>query len=1031
MFTVGKSQTGVSTPALDPGESNYLKQIDTIIYNEDWDNRPFAKISINDQKYTGLLDSGANKSAMGLNIYQKLKKFNLQEIPTGSQVKTATGITTRVQSCLYVPIRFKDVVKVLPILVIPELSRDLILGMDFWKIFDLQIVDSIDCLDSIQSYSEEFHKLSVTEHEQLDKARSTFLCTTKGKLGRTSVLTHTIDTGNSKPFRQRPYQVSPYVQKKIDVELDRMLELGVIVPSCSPWSSPIVAVDKKNGKTRICLDSRKLNEYTVKEAYPLPYITRILGRLKSTNFLSSIDLSDAFWQVPLDKESQLKTAFRIPGRGLFMYTCMAMGLCNSAQIMSKLMDMVLGCDLEPAVFCYLDDIVICTENFEEHLLMIKEVSKRLRLANLTINVDKSKFCVKRLKYLGYVLEPAGLRIDPDKIEAIIKYPAPKTVKEVRRFMGMAGWYHRFIKDYAKLATPLTDLTKKTVGKFVWTERAENAFSSLKTALMSAPVLVNPRYDLPFTVQCDASDTSVAGVLTQNFDGGEHVIAYVGQKLNPSQRKYFACEKELLALLVCIEKFRGYIEGVKFHVITDNSAVTWLQKFKDPSGRLARWALKLQKYNFDVTHRAGKLNKVADALSRVPDDEICEIFAITNNDNRIYEKLLNDVQQDPANHPKFTLKQQNLWFKVHNIVTEQEELKLVVPPNDRIRIMTENHDPPLAAHLGFYKTKKKIQERYFWPKMSKDIKTYVSNCDKCKAIKYPNTNLVSPMGKSKEYSEPWQMISIDFTGPFPRSRRGNTTLLVVTDWLTKFTLIKPMRNMLTGPTVKFLEEEVFLVYGVPEVLLSDNAAQFKSKKFNTLLKNYHIKSFKNARYFPQNNCTERVNRTIGAAIRAYMENDHREWDLHIPEIACAMRTATHEGTKRTPYSIMFGRDMVVNTEFYTTPAVKRDFLDDSEHQKRVQRMENTNRLVKENLLQAHAKSATRYNLRTRPIQFDVGDTVWRRNFVQSKAANAVMAKLLDPFIKCKIKRRNGANTYTLEDMNGKEVGVFHTKDIKKD
>lgn len=496
-----------------------------------------------------------------------------------------------------------------------------------------------------------------------------------------------------------------------------------------------------------------------------------------------------------------------------MYTCMAMGLCNSAQIMSKLMDMVLGCDLEPAVFCYLDDIVICTETFEEHLYMIEEVSKRLRLANLTINVEKSKFCVNRLKYLGYVLEPAGLRVDPDKIEAIVKYPAPKTIKEVRRFMGMAGWYHRFIKDYAKIATPLTDLTKKTTGKLAWTEEAESAFLALKSALISAPVLVSPRYDLPFTVQCDASDSSVAGVLTQNFDGGEHVIAYVGQKLNASQKKYFACEKELLAVLVCIEKFRGYIEGVKFHVITDNSAITWLQKFKDPSGRLARWALKLQKYNFDVTHRAGKLNKVADALSRVPDEDVCEICTITkNNDCDSYEKLLYDVELNPTNHPEYTIQQQKLWLKIYNGLLDQEELRLVVPPADRERIIRENHDLPLPAHLGFFKTKKKIQERYFWPKMSKDIKIYVTGCEKCKAIKYPNMNLVSPMGKSKEYSEPWQMISIDFTGPFPRSKRGNTTLLVVTDWLSKFSLIKPMRNMLTGPTVKFLEEEVFLVYG---------------------------------------------------------------------------------------------------------------------------------------------------------------------------------------------------------------------------
>lgn len=471
---------------------------------------------------------------------------------------------------------------------------------------------------------------------------------------------------------------------------------------------------------------------------------------------------------------------------------------------------------------------------------------------------------------------------------------------------MTGWYQRFISKYADIAAPLTDLTGKKK-PFIWTTEAESAFQELKAALISAPVLVNPRYDLPFTIQCDASDYAVGGVLTQTWDDGEHVIAYTGQKLNNAQRKYFACEKELLALLICIDKFRGYVEGAKFFVITDNSAVTWLQNFKDPTGRLARWTLKLQQYDFDICHRPGKLNKVADALSRIPvNKEVVEIQEIGKvpEVSEWYKVLFEKVEKSPAENPNHLIVNGKLYrrfVKKNGSNIPKELYKIVVPPENQISVLKENHDDPTAAHLGYLKTLNRIKERYFWPQMAKSIREYVKSCDRCKAIKYPNITLVAPMGRSKEVSEPWQMVSIDLAGPFPRSKRGNTMLLVVTDWLSKYTVLKPMRNMLTAPTVRFLEEEIFLVYGVPEVLISDNASQFTSHLFTKFLKKYNVKEFRNARYFPQNNPTERVNRTAVASIRAYLGGDHREWDKFIPEIGCALRTAVHEGTKHSPFT----------------------------------------------------------------------------------------------------------------------------------
>lgn len=1033
----GKPTSGISVTKLDSGipksrikstTTKYIEQLNTLIINNNNDNRPFAKIQITGINFIGLLDSGANRTAISKSTYDKLRQKTIfNEVPVLKSVRTACNEDILVTCCIELPLSYNSMTKTIPVLVVPELSRDIILGMDFWAEFKIKPTIQINTLTDALDKN---HRLRSFQENQLLEVQKKFLLSDNGKIGCTNVLSHVIDTGDAKPIRQRPYPVSPYQQKRIDVELDRMLKMGVIVPSNSPWSSPIVAVEKKTGKLRICLDSRKLNDVTIKEAYPLPYITRILGRLQSSKFLTSIDLSDAFWQVPLDPESQAKTAFRVPGRGLFMYATMPMGLCNSAQTMSRLMDIVLGCDLEPSVFYYLDDIIICTETFEEHLRITEIVANRLKSAKLTINLTKSKFCCTELKYLGYLLTTKGLSIDPDKITVIEEYPPPTSVTEVRRFLGMTGWYQRFIRNYSHIAAPLTELTKTRPGKFKMTSDGLESFQKLKHALTIAPVLVNPRFDLPFTIQCDASNLAIGGVLTQKWEDGEHVVAYTAQKLNKCQQKYMTCEKELLAVLVCIEKFRGYVEGAKFYVLTDNAAVVWLKNFRDPTGRLARWALKLQKYNFVISHRPGKMNKVADAISRVPEPISCEINVMKIESGNWYSDLV--ARARLGKDSNYQLIQKNLYkvfVKSNGKDIPIKQLKLVVPIQDQAQVLLDSHNSPLAAHQGFYKTLKRIREKYFWPGMAKDVKEFVQSCDRCKATKYPNKRLTAPMGKPKTYDRPWQMISIDFSGPYPRSKRGNTVLLVITDWLTKYSILKPMRDMKATALTRYLEEEVFLVYGVPQVVLTDNATNFVSKKFRSLLKKYNVKEFLNARYFPQNNPTERVNRSIGASVRAYMEKDHREWDKHLAEIACAFRTSTHESTHYSPYYLNFGRNMVTNGKDYKIPNLVNYGEDSGVLKERTDQLEEARKLAKENLLKAHERSSRYYNLRTRPISFNVGDIVWKKNFTQSDASKKICAKLLDPFIKCKVKSKAGTNTYVLEDFNGKDLGLFHTKDIK--
>lgn len=342
-------------------------------------------------------------------------------------------------------------------------------------------------------------------------------------LGYTTLVKHDIQT-ESRPIKQRYYPVSPPKQKRIDEELNPMLELKIFKPSKSAWSSPVVLVPKKDGGYRFCVDFRRLNSATKNDAYPIPYTSSILDRLKNARYLSSMDIKSTFWQVPIGKASWEYTAFTIPRRGLFQFIRMPFGLSNAPATWQRLIDQVLGADLEPNCFVYLDDIIIISEDFKTYLDVLNKVFDRLIAAGLTVSMDKCKFCRSELKYLGYVVDRMGVRTDPEKVQAIPQVSAPKNVNEVRRFVGMASWYRRFVPNFASVMEPITRLTRKSV-RFVWKDESERALHKVKHCLVSAPILTCPNFEKDFILQTDASSYGIGTVLYQKEEDGERVICF--------------------------------------------------------------------------------------------------------------------------------------------------------------------------------------------------------------------------------------------------------------------------------------------------------------------------------------------------------------------------------------------------------------------------------------------------------------------------------------------------------------------------
>ncbi|KAJ8033437.1 hypothetical protein HOLleu_23675 [Holothuria leucospilota] len=439
-------------------------------------------------------------------------------------------------------------------------------------------------------------------------------------LGRTTVVKHAIDTGSAKPIKQ-PARRVPVQQRQVERDLVKeMLTTGVIEPSASAWSSPVVLVKKKNGKTRFCIDYRKVNAVTSKDSYPIPRITDSLDALSGAQWFTTLDLASGYWQVGMDESDKEKTAF-VTGEGLFQFRVMPFGLCNAPATFERLMDRVLSGLHWQVCLVYLDDVIVYGSTFEESLGRLKEVLGRLRAANLKLSPEKCNLFQPSVTYLGYVVSKKGVATDPQKVTDVKDWPRPQNLTDVRSFLGLCGYYRRFIEGFADIAAPLFKLTEKKQ-TFDWDTDCETAVQRLKEALTSAPVLAYPNSCGRFILDTDASDFGVGAVLSQIQDGEEKVVSYFSKAMTKQEKRYCVTRKELLAVVKAVKQFHHYLYGTNFLIRTDHAALRWLMAFRNPEGQIARWLELLSTYQFDIQHRPGKSHGNADGLSRRPCGRDC-------------------------------------------------------------------------------------------------------------------------------------------------------------------------------------------------------------------------------------------------------------------------------------------------------------------------------------------------------------------------------------------------------------------------
>nr|KAG5712690.1 hypothetical protein BaRGS_029745 [Batillaria attramentaria] len=441
-------------------------------------------------------------------------------------------------------------------------------------------------------------------------------------LGHTEVRKHHIKLSSDVPFKERPRRIPPAMVDEVRRHLAEMLELGVIRKSESPYSSNVVLVRKKDGRLRFCIDLRRLNSLTIKDAYSLPRIEDTLGALTGSQWFSKLDLRSGYWQVELAEEDKEKTAFSVGNLGFFECNRMPFGLTNAPATFQRLMEICMGDAHLTACLLFFDDILVFSKTVDTHLHRLDLVLQKLEDAGLKIRLDKTDLLQRFVSFLGHVVTPEGVHTCPEKIECVKNWPTPKSVKEVQSFLGFAGFYRRFVPRFASIARPLHNLTAcpkngKKQRKFHWGEEEQQAFDQLKAHLTSAPVLAYADPQKPFILNTDASTEGLGAVLYQHQDGRDRVIAYASRGLNQAERRYPAHKLEFLALKWAVtDKFHDYLYGANFVVRTDNNPLTYVLTTAKLDAAGHRWVAQLANYNFSLEYRAGRLNRDADALSRI-------------------------------------------------------------------------------------------------------------------------------------------------------------------------------------------------------------------------------------------------------------------------------------------------------------------------------------------------------------------------------------------------------------------------------
>ena len=693
---------------------------------------------------------------------------------------------------------------------------------------------------------------------------------------------HAIElTPGFRPVDCKTYPLSPKEQGQLKEFIDENLRTGRIRPSTSPMASPFFFVKKKDGALRPTQDYRKLNDATIKNRYPLPLISELIDKLGPAKIFSKMDVRWGYNNIRIKEGDEWKAAFRT-NYGLFEPTVMFFGLTNSPATFQNFMNHIFKPLIDQGVVAvYMDDILIFTQTHEEHTRVVREVLHILRENNLFLKPEKCVFHQPEVEYLGLIVGNRQARMDPAKVAAIRDWPAPTKKQELQRFLGFCNFYRHFIKDYSKIAKPLTILTGDI--PWTWTDHQQHAFNTLINAITTEPVLALPQPRGQFRLEADSSDYAVGAVLSQIQNEKWHPIAYLSKALTETQRNYEIYDKEMLAIMLALDEWRHYLIGAEepFEIWTDHQNLQYFRQPQKVNRRQARWIIELANYHFTLHHKPGTTHTKPDFLSRPPgldkgendnkdvvllppqhfralhtqiDLHNAEYILTDDPFQQSIKERLSHIEREHYDGQviKALATQHKDWYDHGDgIITYQERIYI---PSDPIRIdiIREHHDSQAAGHPGRFKTQELITRSFWWPRIGKDIRKYIDGCDACQRTKTHHDKPHNPLHPNEIPEQPWEHITIDLITGLPESD-GYNAILVIVDRFSKMIILIPTNDTLDAlQTAQFYRDRVWNKHGLPRKVISDRGTQFVSQFMNDLHKLVGVRINPSTAFHPQTN-----------------------------------------------------------------------------------------------------------------------------------------------------------------------------------
>ncbi|EYC04907.1 hypothetical protein Y032_0085g1856 [Ancylostoma ceylanicum] len=783
--------------------------------------------------------------------------------------------------------------------------------------------------------------------EQLVREKNDVFAVEDKELTQTNLVHHEIDTGNTRPIRQRTRPVPLGARAEFKEILKGLLERGIVEKSSSDWASPVVLVRKKDGTLRLCVDHRELNKHTKQDAYPLPSIDSMLQSLQGKRFFSTLDLASGYWQIPLSADARRKSAFTT-SEGLFEFTVLPFGLSTSPAEFQRLMDTVLGDLKDREVFFYIDDILVATESEERHYGVLKKVMDALQRANLKLKPQKCVLMESKVSFVGHEVDAEGIHVDPAKIEKIREYPRPSNLAEMRTFLGLCGYYRKFVMYFSKVAKSFYDLTSaKRAWK--WGSEEEEAFQELKRKMATTPVLAQPDFQAaregtrPFVIHTDASGQGIGAILSQEGkDGYLHPIYFASKRLSKAERNYHITDTEALAVVFALRKFHFFVYGTKVVVKTDHLPLTALFKRSNVSGRVLRWALEIQQYNVEINYVKGKANPVADALSRgvlltkeelpqtcdenekvvctlqEPPEQESEWLALCKKDPE-YSKILEWLRRGEMDHEiklprmKKTLAVADFCIADGDLqlITQDGEMVRVVPTERRRQVVEEAHAGSMAGHFSKKKILQMLRKRVFWEGMEQDVAKWLRECRSC-LLANPRKPMVPPL-KPFVANKPYEVVCVDLL-EMGLSASGMKYIVVVVDHFSKWMGAYAVPDK-TAKTVAEVIFQRWICEGGrwPKQLHTDQGTEFVNAIIEGVASAVGIKRTTTKGYNSrENGASERAIETLQRILKKKVQFPDY-WDVMLPHAVYAYNVTPHSATGESPFFLLHGFDPVTPSD----------------------------------------------------------------------------------------------------------------------